>query len=258
VVTQLQVESLTVRLDGRTVVDDVSFTAKGGELVGLIGANGVGKSTLLKAIAGIQAPDAGAIRYDGELLPAKAGKARARTIAYLPQGQTVHWPIDVRQLVALGRIPHLAPLSRLSATDEAAVERAMLRADVTTFASRPATELSAGERARALLARALAVEAQVLLADEPTAALDPLHQLQVMALLRQLADDGALVIVVLHDLPLAARSCDRFLLMREGAILAEGSAETVLTGENLAAAYGVEAFFADHEGRPIVLPWREA
>jgi iron complex transport system ATP-binding protein len=258
VVSRLQVEGLSVSLDGRTVVDEVSFTAAGGELVGLIGANGVGKSTLLRAIAGIQAVDRGLVRYDGEVLPNSAGKSRARTIAYLPQGQTVHWPIDVRQLVALGRIPHLAPLSRLSANDEAAVERAMLRADVTAFAARPATELSAGERARALLARALAVEAQVLLADEPTAALDPLHQLQVMALLRQLADDGALVIVVLHDLALAARSCDRFLLMREGAILADGGAEQVMTAENLAGAYGVQAFFAAHEGRPIVLPWRQA
>jgi iron complex transport system ATP-binding protein len=257
-VRSLQVEGMTVRLDGRKVVDDVSFTAHGGELVALIGANGVGKSTLMRAIAGIQAPEHGTVRYDGEILPNAAGKSRARTIAYLPQGQTVHWPIDVRQLVALGRIPHLAPLSRLSAADEDAVERAMGRADVTAFAARPATELSAGERARALLARALAVEAQVLLADEPTAALDPLHQLQVMALLRQLADEGALVIVVLHDLALAARSCDRFLLMREGAVLADGAADAVLTAENLAAAYGVQAFFGAHEGRPIVLPWRQA
>ena len=255
-VTRLDVEDLSVRLDGRTVVDSVSFGASGGELVGLIGANGVGKSTLLRAIAGIQAPEQGRVRYNGEILPARAGKGRAQAIAYLPQGQTVHWPIDVHQLVALGRIPHLAPLSRLSAADEAAVERAMLRADVTAFATRPATELSAGERARALLARALAVEAPVLLADEPTAALDPLHQLQVMTLLRQLADDGALVIVVLHDLALAARFCDRLLLMREGAILAEGAADKVLTADNLAAAYGVQAFFAAHEGRPIVLPWR--
>lgn len=253
----LSVENLSVSLEGRPIVRGVSFEAARGEIVGLIGGNGVGKSTLLRALAGVVAPDAGVIRLDGAALSPKASKTRARQVAFMPQGQSVHWPIDVHQLVALGRLPHLGPLSAISAADEAAVSRAMIRADVAALAQRAATSLSAGERARALLARALAVEAEVLLADEPTAALDPLHQLQVMGLLRDLAREGRLVVVVLHDLALAARYCDRLLLMKDGRILAAGDPATVLTRETLAEAYGVEAYFGQHQGQPIVLPWRE-
>lgn len=254
--TALRIENLSVELDHRRVVDGVSFAARAGELIGLIGANGVGKSTLLRAIAGVTPIATGDIVVGEASAERMAGKERARSVAFLPQGQTVHWPIDVHQLTALGRLPHLAPLSRISAEDEAAITAAMRRADVAQFADRQANLLSAGERARVLLARALAVEAPILLADEPTAALDPLHQLQVMTLLADLAREGRLVIVVLHDLALAARYCERLLLMDEGRILADGAPVDVLTADNLAKAYGVEAYFAERDGRPIVLPWR--
>ena len=251
----LEVQKLSVAIDRAIIVDEVSFKASSGEVVGLIGANGVGKSTLLRGLAGIL-PATGEVRLDGAAVGALSLKVRARAMAYLPQGQTVHWPIDVHQLVALGRLPHLAPFSRISAADEAAIQAAMDKADVAEFAHREAISLSAGERARVLLARALAVEAKVLLADEPTAALDPLHQLQVMQLLRAEAAAGGLVIVVLHDLALAARFCDRLLLMHEGRLVADGPPTEVLTPRNLEETYQVEGYFAAHDGAPIVLPWR--
>jgi iron complex transport system ATP-binding protein len=166
---------------------------------------------------------------------------RDRTIAYLPQGQTLHWPLTVERLVQLGRLPHLGPLSRVAEGDRDAIERAMARADVLNLRDRIATELSGGERARAMLARALAVEAPVLIADEPLAALDPLHQFEVMELLAAEAAAGRTVIAVLHDLALAARYCTRLLMLYGGRLVADGAPAAVLTPERLAAVYGIHA-----------------
>ena len=161
--------------------------------------------------------------------------------AYVPQGQTLHWPLSVERLVGLGRLPHLAPMSRISAADTAAIERAMARADVLDLRDRIATELSGGERARALFARALAVEAPALIVDEPLASLDPGHQIDVMDLLRAEAAAGGTVIVVLHDLTFAARYCDRLLLIDKGRVMADGAPAAVLTADRLQAVYGIDA-----------------
>jgi iron complex transport system ATP-binding protein len=182
---------------------------------------------------------------------------RARAISYLPQGQDVHWPLNVERLVALGRLPHLAPFSRLSPADRDAVLNAMSAADVLYLRDRIATELSGGERARVLLARALCVEAPVLLVDEPLAALDPAHQLATVTLLKSLARGGRLVTVVLHDLSMASRFCDRLLLMDEGRLVAEGTAADVLDEARLRHVYGVEAVMGEHQGQRYVLPWKE-
>ena len=254
--TALRARSVTVELGGRVALDGLDLAAEGGSLVGLIGPNGAGKSTALRALAGLLPRRAGRVEIDGAPIETLAPRALARRLAYLPQGRELGWPMAVERVVGLGRLPHLGPFAGPGPEDAAAVARALDRADVAHLARRPAGALSGGERARALLARALAVEAPILLADEPTAALDPFHQLQVMEVLRGAARAGDLVVVVLHDLALAARFCDRLVLLAGGRTLADGPPAEVLDGPRLAEAYGVEALRGEHEAELYVLPWR--
>lgn len=249
----VRLDDATVALAGRTIVAGITADLAGG-VIGLIGPNGAGKSTLVRAIAGLLPLERGMIALGGVAIAAMAPAARARAIAYLPQGQTVHWPLTVERLVSLGRLPHLAPFARPGVTDADAIERALARTDLRALRDRPFDALSGGERARALLARALAVEARLLLADEPLAALDPAHQIAVMRLLRAEADRGATVIAVLHDLTIAARHCDRLLLLSEGRLVADGPPGTVLTAARLAEVYGISAWIGTAEGIPLVVP----
>ena len=246
----VRLDNLSVTLGGRQVVAGISTELTGG-LIGLVGPNGAGKSSLVRAIAGL-VPSQGTILIDGKrALPLRE---RARRIAYLPQGQAVFWPVTVERLVALGRLPHLAPFERPADTDHAAIERALTRTDLLDLRDRSIDELSGGERARVLLARALAVEAPLLLTDEPLAALDHAHQIEVMRLLRAEAARGATVIAVLHDLTIAARWCDRLLLMDKGQLVADGAPREVLTAERIDAVYGVSAFIGEAEGEPLIVP----
>ncbi len=236
----LVLDHVGVTLGRRAVVRDVSAEFAPGTLTAIVGPNGAGKSTLARAMLAL-VPATGTVRVDGVDAAAMPRAELARGIAYVPQGQLLHWPLTVERLVGLGRLPHLTPMSRISAADTAAIERAMARADVLDLRDRIATELSGGERARVLFARALAVEAPALIADEPLASLDPGHQIDVMDMLRAEAAGGALVIAVLHDLTLAARYCDRLLLIDAGRIVAEGAPAEVLTAERLRAVYGIDA-----------------
>jgi len=248
----VRLENVAVRLGATEVVAGVSADLAGG-VIGLIGPNGAGKSTLVRAMAGL-VPAQGAILIDGARVSALSPSERARRIAYLPQGQTVHWPLTVERLVALGRLPHLAPFARPGEADARAIEQALARTELRELRDRPIDQLSGGERARALLARALAVEAPLLLADEPLAALDPAHQIEVMALLREEAARGATVIAVLHDLTLAARWCDRLLLIDRGRLVADGAPRSVLTPERIGSVYGVSAFIGEAAGEPLIVP----
>ena len=236
----LTVRGLSVDLGGAHVLRGLDLEAGPGELIGLLGPNGAGKSTLLRAICQLVPARAGEIGWMGQRLDRMSARERAMSLAYLPQGQVLHWPLSVRRLVELGRLPRLGRLSRIGLTDAEAVEAAMAQAEVTDLAERAATSLSGGERARALLARALAVGAPALLADEPTASLDPYHALQVMQVLRRVAHEGRLVIAVTHDLGLAARFCDRILLLDQGRKVADGTPQAVLTAERLRAVYRVD------------------
>lgn len=250
----LSIEALRVDLGGRTILHGIDAEIRSGRLVGVIGPNGAGKSTIARAIAGLLRTSSGRITLDRTNVRALPPAALGRRLAYLPQGQTVHWPLAVERLVALGRLPHLAPFSRITAEDREAIERAMARADVLALRDRPVTELSGGERARALVARALAVEAAALVVDEPLAALDPGHQLQMMELLRDEAKAGRLVVAVLHDLAMAARFCDRLLLIHEGRLVADGVPSAVLTADNLRDCYGISVWTGEIEGQSVVLP----
>ncbi len=250
----LEARGVGVRLGDRRVVDDVSLTVRPGEIVAVIGANGAGKSTLLKALAGLIAPCAGVVAVGGRPLGDLDRRALGRAIAYLPQERAVHWPLTVRRLVALGRLPFRDRIAGPSVDDRDAVEEAMAAMDVAAFAERTVTELSGGERARVLLARALAQRPRFLVADEPTTGLDPAHGLTLFAQFLRMSALQRAVIVALHDLSLAARYCHRVLLLKDGAALALGTPRDVLTPELLAQAYGVRATVAEIEGRPVVLP----
>ena len=250
----IRTQSLCVRLGRHPAVSDITVTLEPGHLVGIIGPNGAGKSTLIRAMLGLAKVDSGTVSIDATPLASLSRKDIARRIAYLPQGQTLHWPLAVERLVALGRMPHLGPLSRLSPEDEALVDAALARADVLHLKGRIATELSGGERARVLLARALAVGAPALVADEPLAALDPGHQIDVMDLLKAEARAGSLVVTVLHDLGMAARYCDRLLLMDRGALVADGAPLDVLTEQSLARVYGISACIEPDRDWPLILP----
>lgn len=262
----LEIRGLSVRAGNRTLVGGIDLTVERGELFGLIGPNGAGKSTLLKALAQLL-PYQGEIRLDRVPLAELSARERARRLAYLSQDDRLQWPISVRDLVALGRHPYRGSWWRdgLRAAgddhrDRRAIERALHATDVWSLRERRADTLSGGERARARLARVLAVEAELLLADEPVAALDPMHQLRVMALLHAQCRAGRAVLVVLHDLTLASRFCDRLLLLDRGAPVAAGTVEAVLSTEHLARVYGVRAIVGEHTdadgGRQrYIVPW---
>jgi len=250
----LNARGVGVRLGARRVLRGIDLAVTPGEIVAVIGANGAGKSTLLKAMSGLIAPDEGVVTLGGQPLAELDARALGREIAYLPQERAVHWPLTVRRLVALGRLPFRSRVAAPSLEDRDAIEEAMAAMDVTAFADRAITELSGGERARVLLARALAQRPRFLVADEPTTGLDPAHGLTLFAQFVRMAAEGRAVVVALHDLSLAARYCDRALLLKDGATLALGTARAVLTPQHLAQAYGVRATVGEIEGRPVVLP----
>ena len=251
---RLEARAVGVRLGGRTIVEGAGLVLAPGELVGLIGPNGAGKSTLIRALAGI-VPHQGTVQLGGVPAGRLTRRERARRLAYLPQKRSVAWAVTVREVVALGRHPFRGRFAQDSAGDRAAVADALAAIEAADLADRPANALSGGETARVLLARALAVGAPLLLADEPVAALDPYHQLQVMEVLRRRADAGAGVLAVLHDLTLAARFCDRLVVMREGRILGEGP-PAMLDAAMLGRVYRIAPLMGEHEGESWLLPWR--
>jgi len=252
----LTVRAITVEARHGFILNRVSLDLAPGELVGLIGPNGAGKSTLLRAIVGAVRIQAGDVRLEGRPIDDIPASGRARAMAYLPQERHVEWHLPSRAVVMLGRFPHRRSFGRPSPECEAAVDRALDLVEADSFASRSAAVLSGGERTRVLLARALAVEAPLLLVDEPIAGLDPYHQLHVMEILKNAAAEGAGVLAVLHDLTLAARFMDRLILLHQGEVVDSGTPDDVLTEENLERVYQVSAVNAGNSGDRYILPWR--
>lgn len=251
----LAADNVSVALSGRTVLHDVSFALPRKHLVALVGPNGAGKTTLLRAIAGLVA-STGIVTVGGDPIADLSLKQRALRFGYLPQGHVVHWPLPVHDVVALGRYPHGATdPARLAPADAMAVARAMEAADVTAFAHRPVTELSGGERSRVALARVLALEAPVMLADEPTASLDPRYQIEVMQRLKAAAKSGMLVIVVTHDLGLAARFADSVLVLADGKLVANGPPAQALSEHTVGDVFRISAYRAQHQHEAVIVPW---
>ncbi len=225
-------EAKEVTVRGR--LHDLNAAIEPGTITAICGPNGAGKSTLLSALAGLLAPDAGLVRLDGEDLAGLAPRERARRIGFLPQEGQVAWDISVRSLVALGRMPH-------GDRDTAPVEAAIEALSLSKLADRPVSRLSGGERARSLLARVMAGEPAWLLADEPLAALDLGHQLDLLRHLRMTARNGTGVVVVLHDLALAMNHADRVLVLNQGCLAAHGPPAQALSEETIRRIWKVPA-----------------
>lgn len=241
----MKAAGVTLSLGGRRVLDGIDTSFARGRVTALLGPNGAGKSTLLGVLAGLRTPEAGTATLDGVAVASLAARERARRIGLLPQTAEVHWDIDVRSLVGLGRF---AQRDERTPAGQAAVDAALAATDTAHLDARVVGTLSGGERGRVLLARVLAGQPDWLLADEPLASLDPAHALAMCARLRDAAAAGAGVIVVLHDLGLAARFADDAVILDAGRVVAAGPVGEVLTPETLRAAFGVVAHFGEVDG----------
>ncbi|MDP6377095.1 MAG: ABC transporter ATP-binding protein [Pseudomonadales bacterium] len=239
--TELSARQVTVRAGGATLVDDVSLTLRPGELVAILGPNGAGKTSLLKVLVGLAGVTSGSVLLDGEDCYTLPAAQRARRISYLPQNRLLAWPNKVRDVVALGRFAHGAALGRLGSVDAEAVQDAMASCELEHLADRGADTLSGGELARMHFARAIAARTPLLVADEPVAALDPLHQLRIAQLIRQFVVAGGGALVVLHDVSLAVRFADRLVWMNTGRVVAQGTPAQTLNANTMADVYGVRA-----------------
>ncbi|PID48575.1 MAG: ABC transporter [Proteobacteria bacterium] len=249
----LQAEHISLQRKNHYLLRDVSLELYPGELLGLIGPNGAGKSILMQVLLGLLTADQGIIHLKGKALQQWSMQARSQEMAWVEQQGLINWPLPVERLVALGRIPHLPGWQRPREQDKQAIEQAMYTTDIQHLRQRDTSTLSGGERARVLMARALAAQPTILLADEPIAALDPRHQLQTMELLRTFAQQQRASLVVLHELSLAARYCDRLCLLQEGQLVASGGIAEVLTPKRLRQVYGVDCLVG-YEGVPWIIP----
>jgi iron complex transport system ATP-binding protein len=242
----LEVQALSVARERREILRDLSFSSDPGTVLAVVGPNGAGKSTLLKVLAGLL-PYAGAVKLGGVDAATLGRRERARKVAYVPQHSALEAALPVRAVVAQGRFAHRELLGRPTG-DEAAVDRALTLTGAGHLADRTFHKLSYGERRLVLLARALATGAKLLLLDEPTAALDVRHALDLLSVLRRLADDGACVVVVLHQLQEAVTHCDRALMLAAGQMIAEGPVAEVIAAGPVRRVYGVDLVPAAHFG----------
>ena len=234
------IENLSAGYGKTPVLNGINVVAKPGALIGLVGPNGSGKSCLLKTVAGLIVPDAGRVSLSGRSVHTFAPRARAQQIAWLAQNRSAAWALSVRELVSLGRAPYRGRLGKLSVDDESAVDRALASTHCADLQNRHFDHLSGGEQARVLLARALAVGAPLILADEPTASLDPYYQISIMQSLQDEAKSGKAVIVSLHDLSLAAQFCDQIWVMHAGQLVANDKADTALSDDVLAEVFKIK------------------
>ncbi len=257
--TALRFDSIALSLANLPVLRGVDLELAEGEVLVLAGRNGAGKTTLLRIATRVLAPDAGEVRVAGRNLTDYGRRELARALALVPQETSVPFPFSVAEVVLMGRAPHLGLLGFESKRDLRIAREAMERLGIDHLADRSILEVSGGERQLAMVARALAQQARILLLDEPTAHLDVSRRLEVLALVRELAAEGGSALVVSHDLGLAARECDRVALLGEGRILAAGPPAESLRPDLLRRAFGVEAeILRAADGSAVVVPHRTA
>ncbi|MBH0130113.1 ABC transporter ATP-binding protein [Salinibacterium sp. NK8237] len=254
---ELRADNVTLNYGGRDIVSNVSVTIPDGTVTVIVGANACGKSTLLRGLSRLLRPASGHVMLDGRDIHSMASKEVAQVVGILPQSPIAPEGITVRDLVARGRYPHQGWFQQWSAADEAAVEHALEATDTAQLASRRIEELSGGQRQRVWIAMALSQDPDILLLDEPTTFLDVRHQLDALDVLATLnRERGTTIVMVLHELNLAARYADHMILMGEGQIIAEGTPAEVVTAERMREAFGLEAqIMADPvSGSPMVIP----
>ena len=251
----IDVGDLHVELGGAPILRGLSFSVARGEWLGLLGPNGAGKTTALRALAGL-VPYHGSIRIDGNEARTAGRRRLARSIALVPQLPERPPELTVAEYVLLGRTPHLGYFASEGADDRAAAARALARLELEDFSQRALGSLSGGELQRAVLARALAQEAPILLLDEPTSALDLGRQQQALELVLSLREDGLTIVSAMHDLTLAGQYADRLVLLDRGTVVAEGSANDVLSPKNIAEYYGASVRIVEDAGHVFVLPFR--
>jgi iron complex transport system ATP-binding protein len=255
---RLELDNAGININGRWLTRHMSFELRGGDLLALVGPNGSGKSTLLRLLGGLWKISEGAVTLDGRTLESLPRRAIARRVAYTPQDTHLDFAFTVREVVMMGRHPHIGRFEIERESDRFAAHEAMLRADVAHLADRFVTELSGGERQRVLLARSLATEAPILLLDEPTASLDIAHALDVLSLCRELAEEGKAIAMAIHDLNLAARFADRVALLDCGRLVACGVVDEVLQAESLNRVFGVSADrIYTGAGKPVFVFYRD-
>ncbi|WP_108791852.1 ATP-binding cassette domain-containing protein [Erythrobacter sp. Alg231-14] len=243
----LRVDDLSINRGGATVLQDINAALSPGQITAIVGPNGAGKSSLLMALAGLIEPQAGSVVLDDAPVAALSHDARAKAIGFLPQGADIAWDVSVEALVALGRMPHR---DGHTTSGRGAVNAAIEALDLNTLRDRPVGQLSGGETARVLLARVLAGQPQWILADEPLAALDLAHQIHLIGYLRQCADTGTGVVIVVHDLAMAMNHADRVIVLDAGALAADGSPIDALSPTNIDRVWGIKTTWLNHENNP--------
>lgn len=255
---QMYTQNLSLAYQDALIVDDLNLAIPSGKVTALVGANGSGKSTILKALARILKPRYGAAYLDGKAVHSVPNRQVAKKLAILPQNPVAPEGLLVRELVSYGRFPHQQGFSGLQKDDQAIIDWALSITGMTVFAERPVGSLSGGQRQRAWIAMALAQDTSILLLDEPTTFLDMAHQLEVLQLLQRLnAREGRTIIMVVHDLNHASRFAQHLVAIAEGKVVAEGSPREVMTPEMLRRVFAIDAdVIADpRTGTPMCIPY---
>ena len=254
---KLEIQNITLNYGQRTVIKDLSFRLSPGELLGLVGPNGCGKTSIIKSLSRVLTPNSGKISLDGKELTETSRQELARIIGVVPQNPSLPETFTVFEVVILGRNPHLGLLSGESARDIAVVWQAMDRTGITHLAKRRIGELSGGEKQRVTIARVLAQEPQVILLDEPTANLDISQQMGIMDLITGMCRDKNIAgLIAIHDLNVAAQYCTRIIMLKDGEMYAEGTPGEVITAENVREVFDAETSIYPHpeNNLPMVLP----
>jgi|TARA_B110000263_G_scaffold70608_1_gene61502 iron complex transport system ATP-binding protein len=251
--TFLAARNIVVSRSNKKVIDNISIKIGPGELVGLIGPNGAGKTTLLKSLLGIVKLTEGSVCLNDMSMKTLSRNYVAKHLGYLAQGAPCYWPVTVKNIVELGCLPHTYDTKKVDGFISNIVADSMASTGISDLQFRKVTSLSGGERTLTMLARCLAGQAPLLLADEPVTGLDPSQQIKIMQLLKSQVSSKSGVVAVLHDLNLAAKYCSRLVIMAKGKIHADGMPATVLTAQNLSKVYGIKAQIRYLDGQPIIL-----